>query len=50
MRHRSIFLAVVIGFMAATHAAIAKAGELGEHGFVKNDDVKIHYVTAGEGP
>ncbi|MCP4787518.1 MAG: alpha/beta hydrolase [Fuerstiella sp.] len=26
------------------------ADELGEHGFAKSGDVKIHYVTAGEGP
>lgn len=27
-----------------------RADELGEHGFAKSGDVRIHYVTAGEGP
>ncbi len=29
---------------------VLRADELGEHGFAKSGDVKIHYVTAGEGP
>jgi pimeloyl-ACP methyl ester carboxylesterase len=28
----------------------ARGDELGEHGFAKSGDVKIHYVTAGKGP
>lgn len=31
-------------------AAMSNAAELGNHGFAMNGDVKIHYVTAGEGP
>ncbi|MFK8115596.1 MAG: alpha/beta fold hydrolase [Rubripirellula sp.] len=50
MRHRNVSLAIALGFLAAMHAANVRADELGEHGFVKNDDVRIHYVTAGEGP
>ena len=30
--------------------AIARADDLGEHGFVNSGGVQIHYVTAGEGP
>ncbi|MEC8555294.1 MAG: alpha/beta hydrolase [Planctomycetota bacterium] len=29
---------------------VLRADELGEHGFAKSGDVKIHCVTAGEGP
>ena len=29
---------------------LLEAGELGTHGYVQSGDVKIHYVTAGEGP
>ena len=36
------------------HLALAgdllRADDLGKHGFVDSDGVKIHYVTAGEGP
>jgi len=36
-------------FLAAT-TVVAQTEELGEHGFADSDGVKIHYVTAGEGP
>jgi epoxide hydrolase 4 len=35
---------------AAVSTVPTLADELGEHGFAKSGDVKIHYVTAGEGP
>ncbi len=41
---------ILVVFAATCLAAAATADELGEHGFATNGDVKIHYVTAGEGP
>ena len=38
------FVAVIMSFHYVS------AEELGEHGFVDSDGVKIHYVTSGEGP
>jgi len=40
----TLFLAVL------PMAANSDAAELGQHGFADSDGVKIHYVTAGEGP
>src|SRR5262245_38445390 len=34
----------------AVGMAVAHADELGTDGYVDNEGVKIHYVTAGEGP
>lgn len=43
------FLVVMtVGFVARD--AVAAEQDLGEHGFAKSGDVKIHYVTKGEGP
>lgn len=50
MQLRNTFLIVATGFMLLTSSLNAEADELGEHGFVDSGDVKIHYVTAGEGP
>jgi pimeloyl-ACP methyl ester carboxylesterase len=36
--------------MLLTSAAVTFANELGEHGFATSGDIKIHYVTAGDGP
>lgn len=50
MRLRNMFLVFFSAFMTLTAASNAQADEGYEHGFVTNGDVKIHYVTAGEGP
>lgn len=50
MKLRDIFFVAVTGFIGLALVVNAKADESGEHGFAKNGDVKIHYVTAGEGP
>jgi len=50
MRFRKVLFVAVIGFMALASVGSAEADELGEHGFVSSGDVKIHFVTAGEGP
>ncbi|MGB7325997.1 MAG: alpha/beta hydrolase [Rubripirellula sp.] len=50
MNCRIVLVAVLAWFTAMVSANNAKADELGEHGFANNGDVKIHYVTAGEGP
>ncbi|MEO2015798.1 MAG: alpha/beta hydrolase [Fuerstiella sp.] len=42
--------ATAVFFCVALLSVPAAADELGEHGFAKSGDVKIHYVTAGEGP
>ncbi|MEM7313466.1 MAG: alpha/beta hydrolase [Planctomycetota bacterium] len=39
-----------IGLLTLLFFAPVVGDELGEHGFAQNGDVKIHYVTAGEGP
>lgn len=44
-----IFLPLLIVATLATNVSVI-AEELGEHGFVDSGDVKIHYVTTGEGP
>ncbi len=41
-------VASVLLFFSVTSAAVA--AELGTHGYAENADVKIHFVTAGEGP
>ena len=42
------YCCAIVLCMAAS--GIAVAGELGEEGYADSDGVKIHYVTAGEGP
>ncbi|QDV82162.1 Soluble epoxide hydrolase [Stieleria magnilauensis] len=42
------FAFTFLGVFAGT--ANTRANDLGEHGFADNDGVRIHYVTAGEGP
>ena len=44
---RGIFCALL--FVSA-RSAVVRAEELGEDGFADSGGVKIHYVTAGEGP
>ncbi|MCP4173771.1 MAG: alpha/beta hydrolase [Fuerstiella sp.] len=44
---RNVIASVV--YAALLHVS-AVAAELGEHGFANSGDVKIHFVTAGEGP
>ncbi len=43
-------LAVTALIMLACSLNASAAEELGEEGFAESDGVKIHYVTAGEGP
>lgn len=43
------FIACGSLILAAT-TAVAQTDKFGEHGFAESDGVKIHYVTAGEGP
>ncbi len=40
----------IIAFSVIVFSTYATAEELGEHGFAQSGDVKIHYVTSGEGP
>ncbi|HIF32276.1 MAG TPA: alpha/beta hydrolase [Planctomycetes bacterium] len=51
MQRRRIFIewlvAVVMAFLLV---GSSQAKELGTHGFVDSDGVKLHYVTAGKGP
>jgi len=46
------FLLTAFSGMALTMTGSLSADEteLGEHGFAQSGDIKIHYVTAGEGP
>lgn len=44
---RSIWTMLCLGWLLAPYAP---AGELGQSGFVDSGGVKIHYVTAGQGP
>ncbi|MGI9455763.1 MAG: alpha/beta fold hydrolase [Aeoliella sp.] len=44
------FPLTVVVFQIAVACAIADETSLGEHGFAQSGNVKIHYVTAGEGP
>ena len=46
---RSIVCSLLLYLLAGTAAADAFMDEV-EHGYADNDGVKIHYVTAGEGP
>ena len=41
---------VLVGLVAVLCCAEAAAEELGTHGFVDSDGVKVHYVTSGDGP
>jgi len=36
--------------MLGSMSAVADDSQLGVHGFAQSGEVKIHYVTAGEGP
>lgn len=47
---RQLASAVALTVLFAVPVEVALADDLGEHGFVDSDGVKIHYVTAGEGP
>jgi pimeloyl-ACP methyl ester carboxylesterase len=41
---------IMAGLVAALSASVATAGPLGEDGYVEANGVKLHYVTAGQGP
>jgi len=43
------FLVVTAAVLCCT-SPLFSADDLGEHGFAKSGDVKIHYVTVGDGP
>ena len=43
-------LGILLVFLLACSVQMSSAGELGEEGFADSGGVKIHYVTAGEGP
>ncbi len=45
----SLILVVAVVFLSASTDSVADES-LGTHGFAQSGDVKIHYVTAGEGP
>ena len=47
---RSLWIFVGSLFLMTQLTAPGLGDELGEHGFADSDGVKIHYVTAGEGP
>jgi pimeloyl-ACP methyl ester carboxylesterase len=46
---RNLRRAVALSFLCAV-ATQARASELGEEGYAQSGDVRIHYVTAGQGP
>jgi len=48
MMTRSTF--TVVAAMLGSMSAVADDSQLGVHGFAQSGEVKIHYVTAGEGP
>jgi pimeloyl-ACP methyl ester carboxylesterase len=48
MMTRSTF--TVVAAMLGSMSALADDSQLGVHGFAQSGEVKIHYVTAGEGP
>ncbi len=50
MRTLRIFIVGLIGLMTLDSTTIARAEDIVEHGFANSDGVKIHYVTAGNGP
>ncbi len=43
-------LVLLIGVVMCSSSVTAEESELGTHGFAQSGDVKIHYVTDGEGP
>ena len=43
-------VAILTLFLCTSATPVVMASELGEHGFVDSGGVRIHYVTAGEGP
>ena len=45
---KNIGLAAIL--LSACFTSPSLAEDLGEHGYAKNGELKIHYVTAGEGP
>ena len=46
---KSVTLALLFIHLVVLRSALAET-ELGEHGSAQSGDVKIHYVTAGDGP
>src|SRR6476661_72800 len=50
MRFSPLVTLVVALVVALLGASPALAADLGKSGFVDSDGVKLHYVTAGEGP
>lgn len=45
-----VLIALQSPAMALRQTASTEESELGTHGYAKSDDVRIHYVTKGEGP
>ncbi len=41
---------LLVGVLMCSLSVMADESELGTHGFAQSDDVKIHYVTVGDGP
>ena len=41
---------LLVGVLMCSWSVMADGSELGTHGFAQSDDVKIHYVTDGDGP
>jgi pimeloyl-ACP methyl ester carboxylesterase len=51
MVHSRLTTIVLVCISLAVHPLVTAGGEeFGEHGYAKSGDVRIHYVTAGEGP
>lgn len=51
MQHRSrLFLILFLLWLGVSPSGNAQDSHLGTHGFATSGDVKIHYVTLGEGP
>ncbi len=41
---------LLVGVLMCSLSVMADESELGTHGFAQSDDVRIHYVTVGDGP
>jgi len=50
MSFQKLRFAILLAAMSVIGLAKLSANELGTHGFVDSDGVKLHYVTSGEGP
>lgn len=48
--HSFLICVVLLSWLCVLNSSMAEDVDLGTHGFAESGDVKIHYVTMGEGP